>query len=332
MSVRWRDVLKIHPAVELFPPLDPDEMRALGDDIRKHGLHEPVVVMRQYRRREGGTMDVREYDLVLIDGRNRLDAMEAVGFTLVRDGKLDPTLGHKALGLEPLTGVAYAELDDDVDVYAFVVSRNIHRRHLTAEKKRELIAKLIKATPEKSDLQIAETVKASPTTVGTVRAKMESSGDVSKLDTRQDTKGRKQPAKRARAPRSEKPPPPAPPPAPARADIEQGSAGERERKDARVQDRGPRKRDFGERVRDQEIARRERKTQGHRTCADSRRETPPHYREPQSRGQKEHGNDVSDCGRHSCAQTYETRRGMDRQIPQQAMTDMVLGWLRRRWR
>jgi len=236
MSVRWRDVLKIHPAVELFPPLDPDEMRALGDDIRKHGLHEPVVVMRQYRRREGGTMDVREYDLVLIDGRNRLDAMEAVGFTLVRDGKLDPTLGHKALGLEPLTGVAYAELDDDVDVYAFVVSRNIHRRHLTAEKKRELIAKLIKATPEKSDLQIAETVKASPTTVGTVRAKMESSGDVFKLDTRQDTKGRKQPAKRARAPRSEKPPPPAPPPAPARADIEQGSAGERERKDARIEE------------------------------------------------------------------------------------------------
>jgi hypothetical protein len=27
--------------------------------------------------------------------------MEAVGFTLIRNGKLDPTLGHKALGLEP---------------------------------------------------------------------------------------------------------------------------------------------------------------------------------------------------------------------------------------
>ena len=34
----------------------------------------------------------------------------------------------------------------------------------------------------------------SPTTVGTKRAKMEKTGDVSKLDTRQDTKGRKQPA------------------------------------------------------------------------------------------------------------------------------------------
>jgi hypothetical protein len=194
-STRWRDVLKIHPAADLFPLLDPEELRALGDDIRKHGLREPVVVMRQYRRRQGGTMDVREYDLVLIDGRNRLDAMEAVGFTLVRDGKLDPTLGHKVLGLEPLTG-AYAELDDDVDVYAFVISRNIRRRHLTTKQKRDLIAKLIKAEPENSDRQIAGTVKASPTTVGTVRAEMEAAGDVSKLDTRRDTKGRKQPARK----------------------------------------------------------------------------------------------------------------------------------------
>jgi len=71
-------------------------------------------------------------------------------------------------------------------------------RHLTAEQRRELIAKLIKAQPEKSNRQIAEAAKASPTTVGTVRAKMEAAGDVSKLDTRTDSRGREQRAKRVK--------------------------------------------------------------------------------------------------------------------------------------
>jgi hypothetical protein len=89
-------------------------------------------------------------------------------------------------------------LDHKVDPYAYVVSANIKRRHLSTEQKRDLIAALLKATPDKSDRQIAATVKASPTTVGTVRAGMETAGDVSKLDTRRDTKGRQQPAKRTR--------------------------------------------------------------------------------------------------------------------------------------
>src|SRR5262249_38778748 len=80
----------------------------------------------------------------------------------------------------------------------YVASANVHRRHLTVEQKRELIAKLLKADPSKSDRQIAETAKASPTTVGTVRTEMEAKGDVSKLDTRRDRRGRKQPAKRER--------------------------------------------------------------------------------------------------------------------------------------
>src|SRR5262249_41046078 len=92
--------------------------------------------------------------------------------------------------------------------------------HLTAEQRRELIDKLIKATPEKSDRQIAETVKASPTTVGTRRAKMEAKGEVSKLDTRTDAKGVKQPASKPRNPK------------PTEADQEAWDAGDISRAEA----------------------------------------------------------------------------------------------------
>src|SRR5262249_15718640 len=81
---------------------------------------------------------------------------------------------------------------------AFVISANIHRRHLTGEQKRDLIGKLIKAQPQKPDLQIAKTVKVSPTTVGTVRREMEAKGDVSNLETRTDTRGRNQPSSKPR--------------------------------------------------------------------------------------------------------------------------------------
>jgi len=113
---------------------------------------------------------------MILDGRNRYRAC--------LDAGVEPTF-------RPFCG------DDPA---AYVISANIHRRHLTAEQKRELIATVIKATPDKSDRQIAETVKASPTTVGTVRAEIEATGDVSRLDTRTDSRGRQQPARKSRPP------------------------------------------------------------------------------------------------------------------------------------
>ena len=35
-----------------------------------------------------------------------------------------------------------------IDPYAYVMSANLHRRHLTPEQRRELVAKLLKASPE----------------------------------------------------------------------------------------------------------------------------------------------------------------------------------------
>jgi ParB-like chromosome segregation protein Spo0J len=153
---------KPHDIALTFPPLDDIELQELMRDIAEHGQREAITL----------------YEDKILDGWHRYQACRRVGVT-------------------PF----YREFKGDLEgAIAYARSLNYHRRHLTAEQRRELIAKLIKATPEKSDRQIAETVKASPTTVGTVRAEMEAKGEVSKLDTRIDRKGVEQPARKPRLP------------------------------------------------------------------------------------------------------------------------------------
>src|SRR5215471_7376976 len=65
----WRDALPIHPAAELFPPMSSDELRELGADIvKKNGLVAPIALWRRNPNEP----------LQLLDGRNRLDAIELV--------------------------------------------------------------------------------------------------------------------------------------------------------------------------------------------------------------------------------------------------------------
>jgi hypothetical protein len=181
-SKSWRDQIKVHPAADLFPMMTPDELKALGEDIKKNGERVAVAVTRP----GNGPWS-------LVDGRNRLDAAEAVGLSVKIGGySPEPELLFVKVGDET------RKADFTADPYGYALSANIHRRHLTAEQKRDLIAAVIKAQPGKSNRQIAKTVGVSHPHVATVRAELEKSGDVETVTTSIDTKGRKQPAKKKR--------------------------------------------------------------------------------------------------------------------------------------
>lgn len=94
--------LDFHPVANIFPLMTGQEFDALVNDIAEHGQAEPIWL----------------YDGQVLDGRNRYRACMELG--IVPD-------------VREYTGN---------DPHAFVVSLNLHRRHLTREQRDELIRTL----------------------------------------------------------------------------------------------------------------------------------------------------------------------------------------------
>jgi ParB-like chromosome segregation protein Spo0J len=151
---------KVHPAANLFPMMDKDALKELAANIKENGQQFPITFWKK--------------DGSLLDGRNRLAACEALGLK------------------------AKTDLYEGDDPVAFIVSANIHRRHLTANQKRELIGKLLKLNPEKSDRALATTIKVDHKTVAKERRKKVGRGEIPHQTKRTDTRGRKQSATKPR--------------------------------------------------------------------------------------------------------------------------------------
>ncbi|MCH7689188.1 MAG: hypothetical protein IH899_21360, partial [Planctomycetes bacterium] len=87
---------KFHPACLLFPRLPKEELQSLADDIKQNGLRDDIVTLNGE----------------ILDGRNRLEAC-------------------KIAGVEP----KFVEWDGDGSPLAWVISKNLMRRHLTASQR-----------------------------------------------------------------------------------------------------------------------------------------------------------------------------------------------------
>jgi AraC-like DNA-binding protein len=109
----WRDKYKVHPAADVFPMMSDEELTALGEDIKKNGQMIPVLLWNGDRSGP-----------VLIDGRNRLEAMERIG--IADDARVVETLHCK----DPVT---------------HIITLNIRRRHLTKQQQTELIIAAVMA-------------------------------------------------------------------------------------------------------------------------------------------------------------------------------------------
>jgi hypothetical protein len=160
----WRDHIKIHPACEMLPPMTPEQLHELSNDIRTNNLQERAKLIR----------DGDEY--ALIDGRSRLDALEIIGPIKVFDGRT-PNRN-------------FIEVIEVKDPFSYVVSANIYRRHLTLEQKRKVTADLLKIDPTKSNLALSKIVGVSDKTVASVRVALEGRSEIPNVETRADTKGR----------------------------------------------------------------------------------------------------------------------------------------------
>src|SRR5262245_41563211 len=136
----WHDGLPVHPAAEMFPLMSRDELKALGEDIIANGLKLPIVLWSDGRSPQ-----------VLLDGRNRLDAIEIATGSAAIIGAPSIMAGENFLAVDRVV-----VLDRSIDPWAYVMSANLHRRHLSDTDRRKAITDYIARAPQRSDRAIAK--------------------------------------------------------------------------------------------------------------------------------------------------------------------------------
>jgi len=156
--------LTIHPLADALPEMLTDEYLELVADIKTNGLREPLML----------------YENKILDGRHRYRACVELGITP---------------NTNTFTGTA-------VDAKAYVVSLNVHRRHLTLDQKQKIAATELKRDPTQSDRAIGRKANVDNKTVAKVRAEAERREELPHVARRKDSVGRSQPVAKAKPTKS----------------------------------------------------------------------------------------------------------------------------------
>ena len=108
-----------HPLATLIPPMSSDELEKLTQDIRHNGLLEPVVL----------------FEGQILDGRHRWQACLSAG--------VDPRF-EEFVGNDPVS---------------YVLSKNLHRRHLTSAQKAAIAAEALPLLEKQAKARQLSTLK-----------------------------------------------------------------------------------------------------------------------------------------------------------------------------
>jgi len=101
--------LSPHPLSEVFPRMDKGELDILAEDIKRNGLKEPITL----------------FEGKILDGNNRYRACLKIGY---RSKEGD---------------IRQFDIKTHGDPLAFVVSANLHRRHLNESQRATVAARLV---------------------------------------------------------------------------------------------------------------------------------------------------------------------------------------------
>jgi N6-adenosine-specific RNA methylase IME4 len=138
--------LEFHPLANLFPLIEGEAFAALVEDVRANGIHEEIVML----------------DGKILDGRNRYRAGVAAGI-LAEDHDWAGDWGF----------ITFSEKDLSAEIFergplAYVLSKNLHRRHLDESQRAMIAARLAtmrqgeREQAGTSQAEAAEALKVSP--------------------------------------------------------------------------------------------------------------------------------------------------------------------------